>query len=217
MYGLRREGPGESVCCPPRRATLLRRSASNSLTTVNVPSTALATSRPATRREATHHPLELDRFTETAAANDAAPVSTIAPTFARGTRRRVLTHEEEVDLSQRIEAGERDALHAFLGSSQAAAPLRALAAELREGRILPTEILRNAEENADGPEGIDKLARMLERAAAGAALVSGQTPGRRVGDDAAKERRKRRRVRLATELSSQRFERSVFDRMSGAL
>jgi len=170
-------------------------------------------SRPASRREAIHHPLELDRFTDAAVANDAAPATIAPPTPPRSTRRRVLTHEEEVALSQRIEAGERDALHAFLGSPQAAAPLRALASDLREGRLLPTELLRNAEENADGADGIEKLARMLERAAAGAAGVTPRT----VGDEAARERRKRRRIRLATELATQRFERSVFERMDGAL
>src|SRR5271167_4386407 len=135
MYGLRREGPVQAVCCPPSRATLIHRSASQPRKRpVNVPSTALAPARTA-RREAIHQEsLELNTF-----ADAAAP---------KTPRRRVLTHEEEVDLSQRIEAGERDALHALLGTVHAAAPLRALAGELREGRVMPSQLVRNAEEDA---------------------------------------------------------------------
>jgi RNA polymerase primary sigma factor len=178
---------------------------------VNVPSTALAPARPA-RREAIHQePLELNPFAEAAAANDAAAPASIAPPAAPKTaRRRVLTHEEEVDLSQRIEAGERDALHALLGTVHAAVPLRAIAGELRDGRVVPSQLVRNAEEDADTQAGIERLARMLERAAAGASAKA-------VRDEATRERRKRRRHRMAMELSTQRFERSVFDRLSRAL
>jgi RNA polymerase primary sigma factor len=177
---------------------------------VNVPSTALAPARTA-RREAIHQePLELNEFAEAAAANDAAPAYIAPPAAPKTARRRVLTHEEEVDLSQRIEAGERDALHALLGTVHAAAPLRAIAGELRDGRVVPSQLVRNAEEDADTQAGIERLARMLERAAAGASAKA-------VRDDATRERRKRRRHRMAMELSTQRFERSVFDRLSRAL
>src|SRR4029077_4022544 len=122
----------------------------NPVPNVNVPSTALAAARPA-RREAIHQPpLELDTFADVTVANDRAPASIAPPSAPRAPRRRVLTHEEEVDLSQRIEAGERDALYALLGTVHAAAPLRAIAAELRDGRVLPSQLLRNAEEDADG-------------------------------------------------------------------
>ena len=156
----------------------------------------------------------------TAVANDAAPSSSgssgasphtsSSPVAAppRTARRRVLTHEEEVELAQRIETGERDALHALLGSSHAAVPLRALAAELRSGRVLPSGLVRNAEEEADAPANVERLARMLERAALGA------TGSRAPQSATTKERRRRRRIRLATELSTQRFERAVFDRMA---
>ena len=211
MYGLRREGPVQAVCCPPSRATLLHRSASQPRKRpVNVPSTALAPARTA-RREAIHQePLELNPFAEAAAANDAAPASIAPPAAPKTARRRVLTHEEEVDLSQRIEAGERDALHALLGTAHAAVPLRALAGELRDGRVMPSQLVRNAEEDADTQAGVERLARMLERAAAGASAKS-------VRDESTRERRKRRRHRMAMELSTQRFERSVFDRLSRAL
>jgi RNA polymerase primary sigma factor len=180
----------------------------------------IASARRGPRRA---EPLALETFAEapgTAVANDAAPNSashahasahaTAAP--PRGARRRVLTHEEEVELAQRIETGERDALHALLGSAHAAVPLRALASELRSGRVLPSGLVRNAEEEADAPVNIERLARMLDRAALGA------SPSRPAPQsETSRERRRRRRVRLAAELSTQRFERAVFDRMARAL
>jgi RNA polymerase primary sigma factor len=175
---------------------------------VNVPSTALAP-RPV-RREPVRPALELETFADVTVANDAAPASIAPPSAPKSARRRVLTHEEEVELSQRIEAGERDALYALLGTAHAAVPLRAIAAELKEGRLVPSQILRNAEEDADTPTGVDRLARMLERAAAGVV-------GKPVRDEATRERRKRRRTRMASDLSSQRFERVIFDRLARSL
>ncbi len=128
----------------------------------------------------------------------------------RHARRRVLTHEEEVALSQRIEGGECDALGAMLSSVQAAVPLRAIAAELRDGRLIPSGLLRNASEDADGPEGVERLAKLLERAATAAAYGNGT-------DEASRERVRRRRTRLATELCAERFERSIFERIGRAL
>jgi RNA polymerase primary sigma factor len=139
----------------------------------------------------------------------------------------VLTHEEEVELSRRIEIGERDALYALLGSPAAASPLRALAEELRSGRLVPSALLRNAEEDADGEANAEKLARLLDRAAK-AAVVVARPPvkvGAKVGlrgrrkasvaaEEAARERLQRRRARLATELSEARFERSVLARLA---
>jgi RNA polymerase primary sigma factor len=129
----------------------------------------------------------------------------------RGPRRRVLTHDEEVELSQRIEAGERDALEALLGTARAAIPLRALAAELRDARVLPTALLRNAGEDADEAANVSRLAKLLDRAATVAA------PPSRALDEAARDRRRRQRTRIASELSAERFERAVFDRMARAL
>jgi RNA polymerase primary sigma factor len=177
----------------------------------------IASARRAPRRA---EPLAFETFAEapgTAVANDAAPtVATSAHASPgappRGARRRVLTHEEEVELAQRIETGERDALHALLGSAHAAVPLRALASELRSGRVLPSGLVRNAEEEADAPVNVERLARMLERAALGASPTRSAPPS-----ETSRERRRRRRVRLAAELSTQRFERAVFDRMARAL
>jgi RNA polymerase primary sigma factor len=177
---------------------------------VNVPSTALAPARSARREAIRQEPLELETFADVAVANDRAPASVPPPSAPRPARRRVLTHEEEVDLSQRIEAGERDALYALLGTVHAATPLRAIATELRDGRVLPSQLLRNAEEDADGAVNVERFARMLERAAAGAAAKP-------VRDEATRERRKRQRTRMAMALSTQRFERSVFDRIGRAL
>jgi RNA polymerase primary sigma factor len=171
---------------------------------VNAPSTALAPAREAIRQES----VELEAFADVAVANDASPTSVVQP---RGARRRVLTHEEEVQLSQRIEGGERSALEALLGTVQSAGPLRALAAELRDGRVLPSSMLRNAPEDADSPAHVSRLVRLLERAAA-AALVR---PGSR--DEVARDRVRRRRAHVAAELCVERFERSLFDRMGRAL
>jgi RNA polymerase primary sigma factor len=143
-----------------------------------------------------------------AAANDhGLPPSLLAP---REPRRRVLTHEEEVALSQRIETGERTALEALLGSPQASAPLRALAAELRDARVLPSQIMRNAPEEADAKANVDRLARLLDRAA----LASSAQPAK---DAAARERRRKRLERISSELAVERFERSVFDRLARRL
>jgi RNA polymerase primary sigma factor len=160
------------------------------------------------REDLDQEPLELEALADVAVANDAPPTSTAAP--VRSARRRVLTHEEEVHLSQRIEGGERAALEALLSSAQSAPALKALAAELRDGRVAPSLLLRNASEDADTPAGIERLARLLERAAVAAAV-------RLPRDEKTRERYRRRRLRIANELSGERFERSLFDRMGRAL
>jgi len=177
---------------------------------VNAPSTALAP-----RREDVHRghrePLELDRLGKAAAANDAAPAPRPIP--PRDRRRRVLTHEEEVALSQRIETGERDALQALLETPQSSESLHGLALEVRDGRVLPSSLLRNAPEDADEQDNLERLARLFERASAAA---SARTT-REAGTAAARERLRRRRGRIAAELSGERFERSVFDRLARGL
>jgi RNA polymerase primary sigma factor len=178
------------------------------------PISALASIAPraganARRDQLDQHSLELRPIPEPApAANDhGLPPSLLTP---REPRRRVLTHEEEVALSQRIEGGERDALLALLASPQAVVPLRNLSAELRDGRVLPSQIMRNAPEDADGKAHVQRLSKLLDRAALAAAAAP-------VKDAAAKERRRKRLERIASELSVERFERSVFDRLSRRL
>jgi RNA polymerase primary sigma factor len=168
---------------------------------VNVPSTALAPRREDPHRES----LELDTLAKTA-ANDATIAA--APASVRPQRRRVLTHEEEIALSRRIEAGERDAFYSLLGTRTAAAPIRAVAAELRAGHVLPSALLRNAEEDVDDDVYAERLARLLDRAAS--ASTSLARPAR---DATTRERRRRRRERLASELADARFERHVFARL----
>jgi RNA polymerase primary sigma factor len=172
---------------------------------VNVPNTALASRR----EDSNDEPLDIDTLASTA-ANDATAAS--LPPRVRPPRRRVLSHEEEVDLSRRIEAGERDALHALLGTRTAAAPMRALASELRSGHVIASAMLRNAEEGADEEAHAETLARLLDRAASAAASLS--KPAR---DPATRERRRRRRARLAAELADARFERHVFTRLTREL
>jgi RNA polymerase primary sigma factor len=172
---------------------------------VNVPSTSLAPRREDSHQES----VELDILAHTA-AND-APIAA-APSSVRPPRRRVLSHDEEVELSRRIEAGECDAFHALLGTRTAAAPFRAMAAELRSGHVLPSALLRNAEEDADDETHAEQLARLLDRAANVAAAVS-----RPVRDAATRERRRRRRARLASELADIRFERHFFARIGREL
>jgi RNA polymerase primary sigma factor len=170
---------------------------------VNLPNSALAP-----RREDHHSDsLDLGPLAGGSAANDAAPPSS-RPAH-RPPRRRVLTHEEEVELSRRIESGERDALYALLGSPSASGSFHALAEEVRASRSVPSELLRNAEEDADGTVNAAKLARLLDRAATAAAIV-----GRPTRDEATKERRRRRRMRLAAELADARFERTVLSRLA---
>jgi RNA polymerase primary sigma factor len=180
---------------------------------VNAPSTALAP-----RREDVHRghrePLELDRLGRAAAANDAAPaLSAARPVPPRDRRRRVLTHEEEVALSQRIETGEREALQALLETPQSSESLHGLALEVRDGRALPSSLLRNAPEDADEQDNLERLARLLERASSAA---SARTT-REAATAAARERLRRRRARIAAELSDERFERAVFDRLARGL
>jgi RNA polymerase primary sigma factor len=152
--------------------------------------------------------LELETLpANTAVANDAvAPASRLLP---RPPRRRVLTHEEEVELSRRIESGEKDALFALLGTASSAGAFRTLAEDVRSGRALPSELLRNAEEDADGSSGSERIAKLLERAAGIAALVA-----RPASDDSTKERRRRRRTRVAAELADARFERHVLAKLA---
>jgi RNA polymerase primary sigma factor len=191
---------------------------------VNAPSTALAPRREDIR----HQPVELDRLGGAPAANDAAPAalgsrhaSGRAQSLASATRaaplrerrRRVLTHEEEVALSQRIEAGERDALQALLETPQSSESLHGLAGELRDGRVLPSELLRNAPEDADEQDNRERLVRLLERASAAASMKT----TRDASSAAARERLRRRRARIALELSDERFERSVFERLARGL
>jgi RNA polymerase primary sigma factor len=171
---------------------------------VNAPSTALAP----VREDLDQEPLELETLADVTVANDSSPTAVAAP--PRSPRRRVLTHEEEVHLSQRIEGGERAALEALLSSAQSAPALRALSSDLRDGRMAPSLLLRNASEDADTPAGIERLARLLDRAAVAAAV-------RLPRDEKTRERYRRRRTRIANELSGERFERSLFDRMARAL
>ncbi len=136
----------------------------------------------------------------------AGPSSTVA---VRPPRRRVLTHEEEVELSRRIETGEREALHSLLGTAAAAGPFRALAEDVKAGRAVPSELLRNADEQSDGEMSADRFVKLLERAASAAAILA--KPAR---DETTRERRRRRRLRVATELADARFERGVLSRLA---
>jgi len=171
---------------------------------VNAPTTALARRREDLDRE----PLGLETLrTSPAVANDRTPSAGTLP--VRPPRRRVLTHEEEVELSRRIETGERDALHSILGAPAAAGPFRALAEELRSGRVAPSELLRNADEQSDGDVSSERLAKLLDRAASAAAIFA--TPTR---DETTRERRRRRRERVAAELADVRFERAVLTRLA---
>jgi RNA polymerase primary sigma factor len=172
---------------------------------VNVPSTALAPRREESNRKS----VELERLHHTA-ANDATIVA--APASVRSPRRRVLSHDEEVELSRRIEAGECHAFYALLGSRTAAAPIRAIAAELRAGHLLPTALLRNAEEDTDDEAYAERLARLLGRAANAATSAATPAP-----DAATRERRRKRRARIAAELANARFERHVFARLAREL
>jgi RNA polymerase primary sigma factor len=225
MYTPPREAPRGPPCCLPPRATLNARSDSHTDNIVNAPSTALAP----LREDRSHHDdrLGLPTLADAAVANDATPASLPKP--PAGHRRRVLTHEEEVDLSRRIEIGERDALFALLGSPAAAAPLRSLAEELRTSRVAPTTLLRNAEENADDEANSERLARLLERAAKAAVAIGAVpvgTPSTRKSrsrrprtaspalDENVRQRLQRRRARIATELAEVRFERSVLSRLA---
>jgi RNA polymerase primary sigma factor len=171
---------------------------------VTFPNTALARKREDTGRGA----LALETLPPApVVANDRTPLSSrIGP---RPPRRRVLTHEEEVELSRRIETGEREAIHALLGTAAAAGPFRALAEELRSGRAAPSELLRNADEQSDGDVSAERLAKLLERAAAAAAILS-----RPAGDETTRERRRRRRTRVASELADVRFERGTLTRLA---
>lgn len=171
---------------------------------MNAPSTALAPAREDLETE----PLELETFADVAVANDASPTPVPAP--PRTGRRRVLTHEEEVALSQRIEGGERAALEAMLGSTHCAPVLRALASDLRDGRLVPSALQRNAAEEADGAANVERMARLLDRAATAASV-------RLPRDEKTRERSRRRRGRIAGELATERFERSVFDRIARGL
>ena len=174
---------------------------------MNAPSTALAP-----RRDHIDATVELDKPRARDVANDAAPPSPMPPIPARGLRRRVLTHEEEVELSRRIEAGERDALYALLGSSAAVGPLKGLAEDLRGGRQLPSGILRNAEDGADEETTAERLGKLLDKAAKAAALAG--KPARAAHEEATRERRRRTRARLASELADQRFERHLITRLA---
>ncbi len=177
---------------------------------MNAPSTALARAREDHPGEA----LELKAFRGSSAANanasssDRAPASSTS-SLVRPPRRRVLTHEEEVELSRRIETGERDAIHALLGTAAATVPLRALADEVRAGRALPSELLRNADEQSDAELAAEKLAKLLERAAGAAAILARPT-----SDATTRERRRRRRLRAAGELADARFERGLLTRLA---
>jgi RNA polymerase primary sigma factor len=114
-----------------------------------------------------------------------------------------------VELSRRIESGERDAVFALLGAPASAVPFRALAEEVRATRAVPSSLLRNAEEDADTPAGAERIATLLEKAATLAALAA--QPSR---DETTRERRRRRRTRIAAELADARFERHVLAKLA---
>ncbi len=171
---------------------------------MKAPSTALAHLREDIRPDT----LELETVsTPPAVANDRTPAA--SHLAVRPPRRRVLTHEEEVELSRRIETGERDALHALLGTHASVGPFKALADEVRGGRATASELLRNADEGVDEATSSDRIVKLLERAAGVAALLA-----RPAHDETTRERRRRRRSRVAAELADMRFERSVLTRLA---
>jgi RNA polymerase primary sigma factor len=171
---------------------------------VNAHTTALAR----LREDRDQDRLPLETLPPTApAANDRTPPS--GPVAVRPPRRRVLTHEEEVELSRRIETGEREALHSLLGTAAAAGPFRALAEDVRAGRSAPSELLRNADEQSDGEMSAERFVKLLERAASAAAILA-----KPAHDETTRERRRRRRLRVASELADARFERGVLARLA---
>lgn len=171
---------------------------------MNAHTTALARMREDRDQDS----LPLETLPPTAsAANDRTPPSVAVA--VRPPRRRVLTHEEEVELSRRIETGEREALHSLLGTAAAAGPFRALAEEVRAGRAVPSELLRNADEQSDGEMSAERFVKLLERAASAAAILA-----KPAHDETTRERRRRRRLRVATELADARFERGVLARLA---
>lgn len=179
---------------------------------MNLPNSALAPRREDLGPRDRATPLgRLERLpADGKVANDAIPPSAARPTApARPGRRRVLTHEEEVELSRRIESGERDAVFALLGAPASAGPFRALAEEVRAARSVPSSLLRNAEEDADTPEGAERIAKLLEKAGTLAALAAQPSH-----DETTRERRRRRRTRIAAELADARFERHVLAKLA---
>ena len=175
-------------------------------TTVIAHSPALASPR----EDFDRNPLELKTLADASAANDATigPLDSAAPSL-RPARRRVLSHEEEVELSRRIETGELDAICAFVGTAAAETPLRALANDVRAGRLLPSNVMRNADEGVDVEVIREDLARVLERAAKAASFA-----GRRSGTSSLRERRRVRCARVASDLADMRLERHVLIRWS---
>jgi RNA polymerase primary sigma factor len=176
---------------------------------VIVPSPALATPR----EDFDSSQLDLKTLAEASVANDATLVAAdVLPTSVRPPRRRVLSHEEEVELSRRIERGERDAIQALVGTARAETPLRALASDVRSGRVAPAHLLRNADENADRDGIREELAGLLERAASVAARA-----GRRPRTEAIRERRRARSTKVVSDLAAMRLERHIFARWSREL
>ena len=175
---------------------------------MNLPNTALAPRREDLSRE----PIGLQRLAaDGTVANDAVPpsMSMGRPAAVRTGRRRVLTHEEEVELSRRIESGERDAVLALLGAPASASAFHILAEDLRTARATPSTLLRNAEEDADAPAPTERLAKLLDRASSIAALSA-----QPAGTEVTRERRRRRRQRVAAELADARFERQVLSKLA---
>jgi len=84
-----------------------------------------------------------------------------------------------------------------------------LANDVRAGRLLPSNVMRNADEGVDVEVIREDLARVLERAAKAASFA-----GRRSGTSALRERRRVRCARVASDLADMRLERHVLIRWS---
>lgn len=129
------------------------------------------------------------------------PWSERSPAYLHSGRQ-PLTREEEAQLGQAVEQGEREAALAVVSSPAARAELRAIAKELRKGALHRRDLLRNAGEA--GPSSSPELADELERIASPATAL----PKPQVAKS--REERAEAIVRL-------RFERAVARRLEGAV
>ncbi len=85
--------------------------------------------------------------------------------FSQISRVGLLSRDDEVVLSRRIEDGERTILEAILASKIASEELIKIGRDLSKRRARVTDVVRNAEdEETDDEEVIDRVARVFERA-----------------------------------------------------
>jgi RNA polymerase primary sigma factor len=126
----------------------------------------------------------------------------------------LLSRQEEIELAQLIEAGERAMLAAILHSRAGREEFLLLGRKLVAGTVRPKEVFRTSDEESDSPRSLAKYAQLFDRAKTAFAGASRARSGGRTGG---KVRLPGACEKVLDELGLLRIERDLMDEFEVAL